>query len=64
MEDDSIIVMDEHLEYLDGLRDSGVTNMFGAGRYLQAEFGMDRDTARKVLLYWMETFEERKGGDT
>ena len=63
MEDDNIIVTDEHLEYLDRLRDSGVTNMFGAGRYLQAKFDMDRSTARKVPLYWMETFEDRKGGE-
>ena len=31
------IVKDEHLEYLDGLRKSSVTNMFGAGSYVQEE---------------------------
>ena len=28
----------EHLEYLDHLRESGETNMFGAGPYLQRDF--------------------------
>ena len=32
------IVTDEHLEYLDDLRESGVTNMFGAGSYLEDNF--------------------------
>jgi hypothetical protein len=50
------IVTDEHLEYLDDLRDSGVTNMFGAGVYLQDEFGLSRNDARTVLTYWMESF--------
>ncbi len=48
-----------HLVYLDELRESGVTNMFGAGSYLQEEFDLDRTAARKILSYWMQTFEER-----
>lgn len=50
------IVEDEHLEYLDELRESGVTNMFGAGSYLQEYFGLDRKEASTVLTYWMKTF--------
>lgn len=50
------VVTDEHLEYLDELRESGVTNMFGAGTYLEDEFGLTRDEARTVLTYWMNTF--------
>lgn len=50
---------DEHLEYLDALRESGATNMFGAAPYLRDEFGMDRNDARDVLLYWMDSFSER-----
>lgn len=52
----------DHLEYLDALRESGETNMFGAGRYLQEAFGMGPDTARKVLIEWMESFSERHPG--
>jgi hypothetical protein len=50
---------DEHLEYLDELRDSGVTNMFGAAPYLVAAYDIDTTTARKYLSYWMRTFGER-----
>lgn len=49
----------EQLEYLDTLRESGETNMFGAALYLQDEFGLTRQRARQVLTYWMETWEER-----
>lgn len=50
---------DEHLEYLDDLRESGVTNMLGATPYLAEEFGLSTREARQVLTYWMSTFAER-----
>lgn len=53
-------VADEHLRYLDTLRESGVTNMFGAAPYLVEEFGIDLSIARKILAYWMKTFGERQ----
>jgi hypothetical protein len=49
-------VNDEHLKYLDDLRESGLTNMFGAVPYIKEEFGLDRKTSRQILSYWMETF--------
>ena len=49
-------VTDEHLEYLDDLRDSGATNMFGAGRYLEEEFCFTSEEAKRVLLYWMSSY--------
>ncbi len=53
-------VTDEHLEYLDELRESGVTNMFGARPYLLRDFPeLSQEQARKILLFWMETFSER-----
>jgi hypothetical protein len=50
-------VTDEHLEYLDNLRESGATNMFGARPYLMDEFPdlSDKD-ASAVLGYWMKSF--------
>lgn len=56
----------EHLEYLDELRESGVTNMFGARPYLCGEFEfsdmpLTKQEAGQVLSYWMETFSERHG---
>ena len=43
----------DYFEYLDALRESGVTNMFGAGAYLEDEFGLTRFEARAVLMEWI-----------
>ena len=51
-------------EYLDALRDSGVTNMFGAGPYLQEAFGLNRYEAKDVVLAWMQTFRDRQKSNT
>ena len=47
----------EHKEYLDELRESGATNMFGAAQYLMEEFDMDKKEARQVLTEWMTSFK-------
>lgn len=52
-------VPDTYLKYLDELRASGRTNMFGAAEYLQQRFELSRSEARDVLAHWMETFETR-----
>lgn len=49
-------VTDSHLSYLDRLRESGVTNMFGAGAYLENEFDVSPTEAKTILTYWMLTF--------
>ena len=55
------LLLDEYLLFLDELRESGDTNMYGATPYLQERFGLDKAEARQVLGYWMKTFgqEER-----
>ena len=45
---------DTMFTYLEGLRQSGVTNMFSAGPYLEREFVLNRDEANEVLLDWMK----------
>ena len=50
---------EEQLQYLDDLRDSGITNMFGAGPFLQYLFGLDRKQAHELLAHWMETYSDR-----
>ncbi len=50
---------DKHFKYLDQLRDSAVTNMYGARPYLMKEFGLTRIEAQSTLRKWMNTFEER-----
>lgn len=52
-------VTDEHLAYLDDLRESGVTNMYGAASYVEDEFGIEPKPAKEILVYWMRTFSER-----
>jgi hypothetical protein len=36
------------------LRDSGVTNMFGATPYIQEEFDLDKKTAKNLLITWIK----------
>ena len=45
--------------FLDGLRESGTTNMFGASPYLVRELGLDKSVARALLSEWMMTFSQR-----
>lgn len=54
---DGKVVEAKHLKFLDELRISGATNMFGAGEYVMEEFGVDRVEAREIVLHWMRTFE-------
>ncbi len=53
------IVKDEHLVYLDELRESSVTNMWRGGMYVGMEFGLSTEEQGVVLGYWMDSFEER-----
>jgi hypothetical protein len=48
----------EEFEYLNTLRESGVTNMFGAAPYLQEAFDLSRNEAKEILLAWMNSFKE------
>jgi len=45
--------------YLDMLRESGKTNMFGAGSWIQEAFGITKYDANRFLVKWMQTFGER-----
>lgn len=49
----------EYFEYLDGLRESGATNMFGARPYLVDQFGITKQEASTILSKWMQTFSQR-----
>lgn len=46
------VTVEQH-NYLCRLRDSGITNMFGAAPYLMRRFGLDKYEAKDVLLAWM-----------
>lgn len=42
--------------YLENLRRSGETNMFGARPYLEAAFGLSKQEATKILADWMRNY--------
>jgi len=46
----------EAFEYLNDLRESGVTNMFGARPYLMEDLELDKNKAGKLLSTWMKVF--------
>jgi hypothetical protein len=46
-------------KFLNILRESGESNMFGAGPYIQENFKITRYDANRFLVKWMETFKER-----
>ena len=50
---------EEYFNFLVDLRDSGVTNMWGAGPYLEDEFNLTKQEAKDVLLAWIKSFEEK-----
>jgi len=46
------------LDYLEDLRQSGVTNMYGAGDYLVKEFRISNGKASEILLFWMKNYSD------
>ena len=48
----------ECFDYLEDLRQSGVTNMFGARPYLMGAFNLDKREAGRILSLWMQNYEE------
>lgn len=51
----------KYFDYLEQLRQSGETNMYGAASYLQEEFPELRyapERAKEILLAWFGTFEK------
>lgn len=46
----------EVFQFLNELRGSGSTNMFGARPYIMAEFEMEPAEAKTMLMLWMDNF--------
>ena len=46
----------EAFHYLDELRESGITNMFGAAPYLMEALELAKKDASKYLQEWMQEF--------
>ena len=47
------IVTDEHIVFLVELRESGVTNMWGAGAYVEAHFEVSKQHSNTICSWWM-----------
>lgn len=47
-----------YFDFLEDLRVSGVTNMFGAGPYLEEAFGLSKQEAQRILIEWMRSKKE------
>ena len=52
------VELEEAVELLEELRESGVTNMYGAAPYLAAEFSISNSDAREILGKWMESYRK------
>ena len=52
--------MQDYFDFLEELRESGETNMFGAAPYLRREWPeLSRTEARDVLKAWMESYDDQ-----
>lgn len=50
-------VQNQHLVFLDDLREYGITNMYEACPYIMKEYPkLTEQEASSVLSYWMKTF--------
>ena len=50
---------EEMFDYLEILRRSGATNMFGAAPYLAEEFDINQADAKQVVVEWVLTAKGR-----
>ena len=62
MEENNQNSNDKYFRYLDQLRESGETNMWGAAEYLERTFSeltCDHKRSREILFSWMRYTEKR-----
>jgi antitoxin component HigA of HigAB toxin-antitoxin module len=45
---------------LEELRESGVTNMFGAHQYVMEDFEISKPLAIKLVKTWMDSYNEER----
>ena len=48
----------DYFDLLTAVRDSGVINMAATPRYLQTEYGMSRQDARRTFILWVEHLQK------
>ena len=50
--------MDKYFDFLEELRESGITNMFGAVPFIKEEFGISEEEGKEILEKWFKSFNE------
>jgi uncharacterized protein YciI len=50
---------EDHRQFLNELRDSGIVNMFGSMTYVRDQFGLSKAEATAIVLEWMKTFRKQ-----
>ena len=53
------LTSNEHWIYLENLRRSGETNMYGAVPYLEVAFKLKKEEATKILSDWMKNYNPK-----
>jgi len=53
-------ISNEVFLYLEELRESGLTNMFGAVPYIEDSFQVNKSLANKLLSTWMENYDTQR----
>lgn len=48
---------EEVCSFLNAVRETGKSNMFGAGPSIEKAYKVKERDARTLLMYWMHTFE-------
>ena len=46
-------MINKYEQYLDDLRESGITNIYAAAPFLMAKFDLLKSEARKILVDWI-----------
>lgn len=46
--------MEKYFDYLDDLRESGITNMWNAPTYLKRDFNLDKKSSQLIFQEWMK----------
>ena len=52
--------MEKYFDYLDDLRESGITNMWNAPTYLKRDFNLDKKSSQLIFQEWKKVKEEEK----
>jgi|TARA_R110000824_G_scaffold121909_1_gene278430 hypothetical protein len=52
--------VEEYFKFLDDLRETGITNMFGAGAFLEDSYPeLNKQEAKAILMDWMDSYKDK-----